>query len=88
MILEAKHPAKCPWHKNKEKCDCGFFETVHYWRITPDGDKKVFVSVEDAINLQIEYAWNVFQYRYESQIEALQEFLDINKAVASRIVKN
>ena len=85
MVTEAKHTKKCCWNKDPKSCNCGLNDLVYYWQITPQGDIKVYITVEEAINKQIYFALTQSQYIYESQNEALQDFFDINNAFASRM---
>jgi hypothetical protein len=88
MTTEAKHPPDCPWHQDWHKCNCGLFDFISYWEPTPSGqfikNEKHQFSKEEAINKQIDYAWKYHQYRYETQEEALQDFIAVNWAIENR----
>ena len=79
------HPKECGWHSDWHSCNCGLFDTLVY--IEPgENDEPIAhrLFVEEAISRQVAHAKAV-GYTYDSQDEALQDFIANNWAWFEKI---
>jgi len=81
QALIPTHSKSCGWHQDWHDCNCGLFDTLAY--VEPDSDNQIktfYLSVEEAITRQIGLAKKVQNHTYDSQEEALADFMAVNWA--------
>ena len=79
--LNPAHREDCMWHIDWHKCNCGLFDTLAYVEPGNDGESLThYLSVEEAIIRQTRSAKQSHGFEYNSQEEALSDFMANNWA--------
>lgn len=79
--LEPSHKKDCRWHSDCHKCNCGLFDTLAYVEPGESGEPVThYLSVEEAICKQVKQAEQSHNFTYNSQEEALLDFMANNWA--------